>query len=58
MPRLTLTVTLPERHNPDELADLAAILQETQQRIHLWSDDALACVVCNMHQAAHCAANQ
>lgn len=58
MPRLTLTVTLPERHDPDELADLTAILQETQQRIHLWSEHALACIVCNINQAGRCAAHR
>ena len=50
MTRLTLTVALPEACHPDELADIRAILADAQTRIHVWSDDALACLQCNMTQ--------
>jgi hypothetical protein len=50
MTRLTLTVALPEGCSPEEQADIEAILHKAQTDIHIWSDEALACLHCNMAQ--------
>ena len=48
MTRLTLTVALPEGCSPEERSDIEAILHKAQADIHIWSDDAVACLHCNM----------
>lgn len=54
MQRMTLTVALPEAHDPQEVADIEAILHATQLKIHLWSDVAVACLHCNMTREQGC----